>query len=792
MKVHTLPQTAITEINDLGVELGATDDINQILATLTDKISQILSADVCSIYLYDPESDSLTLVATHGLNREFIHHVRIKAGEGLVGQTIRKLKPVSVARAARSKDFVFIPGLGEENFESFLSVPLVYNRSPVGVIVIQHRQPRKYKPQDIQMLLALAIPTVSLIERSKFLGSLGRAGAAPAADTAEKSGTGTTVEYLKDHLIKGIPASPGICMGKLRIVRPPLARRQVSDAGQGAESETQRLIEAFAAVKKEIEQTKRLAEKKFGPDEASIFEAYLLFLESQPFQDQILVEVRKGLSAVRAIELVVSKYIDRMSQGGDEYIKERAYDIQDVARKISDYLLYGDAANGSKYTADSDTILLNDFWSISDFVGFDLKFIKGIISPQGGASSHIAILADALNMPAVLGLGATYTDLRDGDTVLMDGASGVVIVNPSPATIDLYKKEERETQRRQSTFEKSKSKHLRIEGDDDTYFNIGANLGMMAHVHKALENGADEIGLYRTEFPFLIRKNLPTEEEQFQLYRRALDLMKGKSVTFRTLDIGGDKYVSYLNLPKESNPSLGWRSIRFSLERKDLFRIQLRALLRASAYGPMKLLFPMISAVDEIREVKTVLAAVKDELRDEKIRFARKIPLGVMIEVPSAVEIIGELAREVEYFSIGSNDLVQYVLAVDRTNPLVADLYDPFHPAVLRTIARAIDAAKNHKRKIAVCGDIAANPLLAAILIGLDIDSLSMNPGNIPRIKHFIKSVRKRELDRLAQGVLKMDSGTRIRAEIEKYFATSGLVGFLPTKAQERGSALHG
>lgn len=772
MKVHSITQDAIASIMDPGLLLQSGEDITQILHFLVDKISKIMNADVCSIYLYDPDTEQLTLVATHGLNQELVNHIRIKKGDGLTGQTIKRLRPISIAEASKSKDFIFIPGLGEESFTSFLSVPLIYNRNPIGVMVVQNRKATKYKKKDIQMLLTLAIPAVSLIERAKFMGSLG--------GTVKGDGGGTTtLEYLKDHFIKGIPASPGITMGRLKIVRQMLARRQAEGDEQGVEIETQRLLESFKVVKTEIEQTKQQAEKKFGPDEASIFEAYLLFLESQPFQEQILCEIRKGVPAVKALDVVITKYMDRMSQAGDEYIKERAYDIQDVARKISDYLLYGDINSAGKFEASEDTILLNDFWSISDFVNFDLKYIKGIISPQGGASSHIAILADALNLPAVLGLGVAYSELKEGDYVIMDGFSGVVIVNPTPKTIDLYKQEIRELARRRTTFEQSKSAHIRLEGKSQNIFRIGANLGMLAHVQKVHESGADDIGLYRTEFPFLIRKNLPTEEEQFQLYRRVLELMKGKEVTFRTLDIGGDKYLSYLNLPKESNPSLGWRSIRFSLERKDLFRIQLRAMLRASAFGKMKLLFPMVTSLDQMRQVREIVESVRKELQDEKTRMAKKVPLGAMIEVPSAVEIIESLAQEADFFSIGSNDLIQYLLAVDRTNPLVALLYDPFHPAVLRTIARAITAAHRCKKKIAVCGDIAAQPLLAGILMGMGIDSLSMNPGAIPKIKHFAVSVRPTDMAQLARKVLTLDTGLEVRTEIEGYFKTHNLTSFL-------------
>ncbi|MBU0504470.1 MAG: phosphoenolpyruvate--protein phosphotransferase [bacterium] len=781
MKVHSIKEHELLSFMDLGVLIQSPNDLGKVLHVLVEKVARLMRTDACSLYLFNSITEELTLKATYGLNEMAIDQIIIKAGQGLTGTSLKLLKPISIANATKSKIFLPMAGLGEEEYASFLGVPLVYNACPIGVISVQNKKTTKFRKKDVDFLLSLAIPAVSLIEKAKFMETVGTVQkAAVSKATLDKANDEVTYEYLRDHIIKGIPAVPGISMGRLKIISQTYyTTQQDTSTPQNIESEIKKLQESFLHVSHEIRETKKQAEAKFGPDEASIFEAYLLFLESHSFQQQVINEIKKGLSAIKALDSIVKKYMDRMALAHDEYIKERAYDIQDISRKISDYLLYGESSRRNAFTTKENAIFFNDFWSISDFTNLDLKKTKGIISPSGGANSHIAILADTLNIPTVLGLSAIPGQLKNDDNIIVDGYAGVVIVNPTKATIELYKHEIEESQKRIKSFETNKDKKIRIGLKSKHYFPIGANLNMVAHAKNAVTYGADLIGLCRTEFPFLIRKQLPTEEEQFIIYKRVIDVAKDKKVVFRTLDIGGDKYVAYLNLPKESNPSLGWRAIRFSLERKDLFRIQLRAILRASHYGKIKLLFPMITTMEELREAKQILQSVKKELRDEGLPFARHIPIGAMVEVPAAVEIAEHLAKEVDFFSLGTNDLVQYCLAVDRSNPVVAKLYDPYHPAVLKMIQRTITAAHKHKIKVSACGDIAAQPLLCSLLIGMGIDSLSMTPRSIPKIKSLAKLLNMASTIRLAHRCLKMETGVQIRKEVENYFLKNGFDKFL-------------
>ena len=771
MKIHSLPQDIFLEMIDPQVLEQSPEKMAETLAYLSQKIAKVMKADVCSLYLYNPESDTLTLKATHGLNAELVDRLTFKIGVGLTGMTLKFLKPITISNVNKSKLFLPIPDLGEEDFKSFLSIPLVYSKKPIGVMVVQNRKPTTYKKKDIQLLLSLAIPAVSIIERAKFMGTI--KSLAPTPAQIKSPAHSTKVEYLSDHLIKGIPAAGGLAIAKLKVVRPEAHDLQAEVMPDEIKLKKSKFLSALNWVKMDVAETRDKAALKFGPEELGIFEAYSLLLEDKSFETQILAKIEIEDDVIKAIEAVVRKYTERISASEDEYIRERSYDIQDVAQKIIDRLLYGGKKTNDKvFHVTTDTVFLYDNWSISDFTLLDPKYTKGLLSAEGGANSHVSLLADADSFPAVFGLGSAAEQLRDGDLVIVDGTSGLVIVNPSKETLSAYKKNITELEDQKKIYQKSKSKKLFFPRNnaDAVHFPIGANIELLPHVEMALQCGADEVGLYRTEFPFLTAKHMPTEQEQFDHYTQVIKWMKGKEVTFRTLDIGGDKYLPYLDLPQETNPFLGWRSIRFSLARCDLFRIQLRALVRAAQFGKVRLLFPMITNMEEVLEIKYTLGTVYKELDDEGEKYASNIPIGFMIEVPAACEIADQLAKEANFFSIGTNDLIQYGLAVDRSNPLVAHMYDPYHPAILKMIDKTVRAAHKAGIQVGVCGETAAKPMLAAILVGLGIDSFSMNPQSIPRIKHFLREVDFADLQKLAQKSLKLASGTEIKTLVKNYF----------------------
>lgn len=735
-------------------------DIPKTLNKLVKKIQKIMESDSCSLFMYDPDDVRLILKATTGLNSKMIDLLSMSVGEGLTGKTLQFLKPISVSNVSKNKDYKLISGLGDDQYQSYLSIPLVYGQNPIGVLIIQKIEKIRYKKSQIEKFLSLAVPTVHVLERSKFIGALG-----DVSEKKKKRKKDTVIEFVLDHHIRGIAASPGIGIGKIQVLKPHYGNRRKPKGRKGISSEKQRLKKAFQEVSKEIRETRKAAEERFGPDELDIFDAYLLFLKSERFKGEIFHLIEDGESAVSALNVVAKRYIDRISNSDDEYIRERAYDIQDVTRKLQDFLTYGTSKQKQLSDIKEKSVFYAEHWSISDFVQLNPKYVEGIVSAHGGASSHIAVLADAIGIPAVLGISDfSPQEFEKSSVVIVDGYSGSIIVNPSDDTLSIHENEKKYFKKQKKQFEKDKAKRVYIKNEESrSLFQVGANVEVIGHVGLALDAGADEIGLYRTEFPYLIGNHLPTEEEQYQLYSRVLKMMKGREVTFRTLDIGGDKYLSYLDLPKEDNPFLGWRSIRFSLARKDLFRIQLRALLRASIFGKMRILFPMISSMDEVYDVVSSVEAVEKELYDEGLRLLNKIPLGFMIEVPAAVEIIDLLSKYASFFSIGTNDLIQYTLAVDRTNPHVAKFYDPFHPAVIKMLSRAIKGAKKRDIKITSCGDLSTKPLLLMVLLGLGIDGISVNPSSIPKMKYLLRALDANKLQKLMKKVLKCETGRQVQ-----------------------------
>ncbi len=774
MKIlHTLPSSNLVEdILELGEHCQTQEATKKVVNALVKKIAEAMETDVCSIYLLDSPSHEIILWATYGLNSSAVGKVRMKVGEGLVGKTLEWLKPVSMASGRRSKMFKYFPETGEEKFHSFLSVPLMEKRKPIGVMVVQNQKATRFSTRSAQLLLTLAIPAVSVIEKVKLQRSLGQ--------IESRNQIVITDRRRQGLMLKGIGASPGIAIGKLKIVhRLPAPLLSPDQPILDIPTEKQKALESFQAVEKEISETQKKASIKFGIEEAAIFDAYRMVLEGDAFKEQVLSEIETGKGALKSIESVIHRYTEELCKADDDYIRERAYDIQDIGRKMSDHLLHGShSVQHNPSDSDEPMIYFSDFWSISDFVEMNIDKTLGILSPTGGGSSHIAILAESLSVPAVLGLSSSVKSFCDGDVVILDGSSGLVIVNPDDQMLATYTQESQSNEQAQVKYRQMANKKVSPIGGKK--ITIGANMGMLAHVRMGLEEGAEEIGLYRTEFPFLIRRSLPTEEEQYGLYKKVVESLDNRPITIRTLDIGGDKYLPYLNLPHEANPFLGWRSIRIFLEREDLFRIQLRAILRASAHGKVRLLFPMISALEEIVRVKEIVSDVKKGLRKEGYAIAADIPLGVMIEVPSAAEIARFLIKEVQFFCLGTNDLVQYTLAVDRNNAKVAHLYNPFHPAVLSLIKKTVDAAAKEKKMVSVCGEMAGQPLGILLLLGMGVTHLSMSAPLISKMKSFISRLRFSEIKTLTSEVLQMGSATIITKKVKQYFKEAKLEEFLP------------
>lgn len=568
-------------------------------------------------------------------------------------------------------------------------------------------------------------------------------------------------------LLQGIGVSPGIAIGPalgygVRALDVP--KHAIDDvAGEQARFRT-----ALAAAGDDLRRLRAKVEAGRGAKEAAIFNVHVLMLEDPSLVEEVEARIaQERVNAEIAVDEFVRARAEIMASVNDPMFSERAIDFTDIGRRIVEKLMNIEAAALSQI--DRPSVIVAHDLTPSDTANLDLPNTLAITTDLGGATSHTAILARAFELPAVVGLKRIGTYAYPGDVIIVDGSRGKVIVRPAATTLKRYEElKQREDARRVALTEAAKNQ--RSVTLDDVEITLQANLELPNEVDRALDVQAEGVGLFRTEYLYLNRDGLPSEEEQYTAYRLVAEAMKPHPVTFRTLDIGGDKIVAGIHDEVEPNPQLGWRAIRFCLERVDIFRAQLRALYRASVHGNIKIMFPLISGVDELRRVKTIVCDVQDELDEDGISFRRDVPLGVMIEVPSAVAVADHLAKECDFFSIGTNDLVQYALAVDRVNERIAHMFEQAHPAVFRMLRDTVQAAKKANIPVNICGEMAGNPIFTEALIGLGVTSLSMSPVSIPEIRSIVASSRLNMAMRFANKILDMGSIPEIKAQLRRRY----------------------
>ncbi|KMY49785.1 phosphoenolpyruvate--protein phosphotransferase [Peribacillus loiseleuriae] len=558
--------------------------------------------------------------------------------------------------------------------------------------------------------------------------------------------------------LKGIGASAGIAIAKAyRLEEPELVvEKRVIDS---IEAEIQRFTAAISQSTSELEQIKEHAFKELGEDKAAIFAAHLLVLSDpeliNPIKDKITTE---KVNAEFALQEVANMFIGMFESMDNEYMKERASDIRDVTKRVMSHLLGVTIPNPSMIS--EEVIIIAEDLTPSDTAQLNRQYVKGFTTDIGGRTSHSAIMARSLEIPAVVGTKTGTTDIENGVLVILDGLAGTVIVDPSADTVKEYEE-------KKATYEAKKAEWAKLVNEptvskDGQHVELAANIGTPEDVKGVLENGGEGVGLYRTEFLYMGRTQLPTEEEQFDAYKSVLERMEGKPVVVRTLDIGGDKELPYLDLPKEMNPFLGFRAIRLCLEMQDMFRIQLRALLRAGVYGNLKIMFPMIATLDEFRSAKGILEEEKQKLLFEGQQVVEKIELGIMVEIPSTAVLADQFAKEVDFFSIGTNDLVQYSMAADRMNQRVSYLYQPYSPAILRLVKMVIDAAHAEGKWAGMCGEMAGDETAIPILLGLGLDEFSMSATSILKVRSQILRLSKTEMKNLAEKALQMKTTSEV------------------------------
>ncbi len=707
----------------------------------------------------------LTLRATQGLDSRSVRNVRLGFGEGLVGLAAQRGEAVATEHASQDPNFRYFPETGEERYESLLAAPLIVQGVTIGVLVIQTAESRHFEPADVGLLQTCAQLLAPVVTNAQLLALAGDSEAARVASVSQMidSGVMQGEEQPRSELnveLKGIPTSRGIAIGPVYRLENPLDLSTLEYSPSAtASQEKHDLREALAEARREIDGMREVVGERFGPEFEAVFHTQIQILEDHGFVSKLEEGVAESGNALTSLRSVLEAYRRTFERIEDPYFRERGADVEDVGRRVMEKLL---GVRRHLQPMEPGSIVVVDQVYPELFAKLEMDGVAGIVAEHGGATSHGAIFARTLEIPAVTGVSELQREARSGEIAILDGGSGTIYLSPDDMLLAEYRRAQQEYE--------SSVKHLDAmrerpaETIDGRRISLSGNVGLLNDLRLVEQHGAEGVGLFRTELLALAHRGFPSELEQDQLYRRVAELMEGKPVTIRTLDLGGDKGIPNIGLDDEENPQLGCRSIRLTLENRRAFHAQLRAILRASASRSVRLLFPMISAIEELREAQKAVALVKQQLRELGADFDTEIPVGVMIEVPSAAICAETLAAECDFFSIGTNDLTQYTLAVDRGNERVAHLYDPLHPAVLTLIARSVEAAQGAGIPVSVCGEMATNPLAVPLLVGLGINELSGTPSQIPLVKEIVRAVDSGDVDRDARRALAAGSVQEVRA----------------------------
>lgn len=717
------------------------------LAHIVTMVRQQMNVDVCSLYLL--QDKMLILVATDGLDPSCAGRVRMGVHEGLTGLAVEKLQPIVVNEASRHPRFKYFPETGEEKFHSYAAVPLLDREEVVGVLTIQTALPRDFNAREIELLKLIAFQLAGVIRNLV---------------TLELLRVGPEKERRRLEL-KGIPVAPGFGIGPAFFLRPgisPIIFKRGAEKVSDAKEEWRKLRAAIRKTSQDLLRLEKRLQRKFSKSESDIFYSHRMILSDKSFLKKLRATAGKGDGALEAVQGVFGDYIQDFDRLEDPHFRERAADLEDLRQRLIEHLLGGKVRKGKDHW---EGVLVAETLVPSDTTRLDPEQVQGILTERGGVTSHAAILARSMGIPAVMGIPGLAAKIQPGDLIIVDGNVGNVFVNPEPQILAEYERIQEKYADRILHLQKIADEPAVTK--DGRHIFLEANVGLFSGLKMLKQFGAEGVGLYRTEFPFMVRKRLPNEDEQYELYRKVVEEMGGLPVTFRLLDAGGDKPIAALGVHREANPFLGYRSIRLSLSQPEIIESQLRALLRASNGGPIRLLVPMISGAEDIRAVKGILEKVKGELRGEGVPFVPMIPLGLMIEVPAAVALAHILIKDCDFFSIGTNDLIQYTLAVDRNNERVAQFFEPLHPAVLTSLAHIAKVANEAGKPVSICGEIAGDPFMAPLLVGLGVTGLSMIPSNIPVVKSVIRGFTYTQVQGLAEKALNASTIEEVKGLLE-------------------------
>ncbi|MBI5150369.1 MAG: phosphoenolpyruvate--protein phosphotransferase [Candidatus Omnitrophica bacterium] len=734
---HTKLICDVSELIGLFVD---TPGLEAFLQKIAEMVSEHMGSEVCSIYLFYDETQELVLKATRGLKPEAIGRVRLKVGEGLTGMAIKEMRPVCERNASKVPGYRYFPEIGEEVYESFLAVPIVRGQTRIGALVIQNKRKDYFDAEDVQAVRAIASQLANTIEMAKLLIGL-----------EEKR------EYRAQEAVIQQPAriacrvgAPGTAVGK---VVPGDRFYSLQEFVEAAKNKKYSLEDFSAAVRqteKELEQAQFQIEEKLADVASLIFTAQILMLKDAAFINAMADLIKKGTNPPAAIARTVEQYVAMFDKLSNSYLREKRQDVQDIGKRLLANLVGG---KGGSADYQGGVMVVRELYP-SELLKLSSEGIRGVVVLSGGITSHVSILARSLEIPLVIAEAPQLLRLPADTQIFIDGEHGFIYINPSRDVMAMVKVPEKGGPAKPPARHGEK---IVTKTRDGTRVSLLANINLLCDLKHAQVIQPDGVGLYRTEFPFIVRSDFPTEEEQYIVYKKVVDALGDEELTFRTLDIGGDKVLSYYDYGKEQNPFLGMRSIRFSLKHQDIFIQQVRAILKAGAKADLKIMFPMISSLDEFLEAKAIVLECVKDLSQEGADCHRRPQIGLMIELPAVLEIIQELAREADFFSIGTNDFVQYMLAVDRTNEKVAEFYLPHHPSVLRSLKKVVDAADMHGKEVSICGDMAHDERYILYLLGIGLRRLSLDPSYIPRIRALIGTMDLRAARRQTARLLRCE-----------------------------------
>ena len=735
----------LSSLRTIVQEVNSARSLSEVLAIIVKEVRDAMSAGVCSVYLFDESDQNYVLMATEGLRQESIGKVRMAMREGLVGLVAAKEEPLNLQDADQHPNFAYFEETGEAPFHSFLGVPIIHHRKVLGVLVLQQETRRRFASEEEAFVVTVC---------AQLSGAIAHAEATGALRQLASAGRGKS----KEAVFPGIPSSSGVGIGRVVLVTSSSDLKMVPERlTDNPSAEVKLFREALKATKRDMRNLGNGLSGKLSAEEYALFEVYIRLLDDRVLINEVISAIKLGQAAPSAWSTVILKHVRTFQKMDDPYLRERAADVNDLGVRVLGYL---QAKDKDRAPMPRRIVLVGEDLSATALADIPVHRLVGIISLKGSSNSHMAIVGRALGIPTVMGaINLPWVEL-EGQELIVDGSTGDVISRATRSVRRHYVQRQREEKLFNKDLEKLRD--IPCHTPDGIRFSLWVNTGLRQDTARSLKSGAEAVGLFRTEIPFLMRTSFPTEDEQIEIYREQLSDFAPRPVTMRTLDIGGDKDLPYFPI-EEENPFLGWRGIRISLDHPEIFLVQIRAMLRASeGINNLRIMLPMISNVPELDRALQLIERAYQELIQEEGYTIKRPLIGAMIEVPAAVYQVKEIGRRVDFMSVGTNDLTQYLLAVDRNNPRVADLYHTLHPSVLRALKQIYDQASSVNCQLSICGEMAGDPLSTVILLGLGYETFSMSASSLLRVKSILLNVSRKDAKLLSKKALKMSSSKEI------------------------------